>query len=77
MRRIASEVGYSTAVVTHYFANKNDLLLSAFRALGERNQVKFDECIARDPPDLLGFLDFAPTGAVPCGQHLICHNLHP
>lgn len=56
VRRIASEVGYSTAVVTHYFANKNDLLLSAFRTLGERNQVKFDECIARDPPDLLGFL---------------------
>lgn len=56
VRRIASEVGYSTAVVTHYFADKNDLLLSAFRTLGERNQVKFDECIARDPPDLLGFL---------------------
>lgn len=56
VRRIAAEVGYSTAVVTYYFADKNDLLLSAFRTLGERNKVKFDECIAREPPDLLGFL---------------------
>ncbi len=56
VRRIAAEVGYSTAVVTYYFADKRDLLLSAFRALGERNRIKFDACIASDPPDLLGYL---------------------
>lgn len=56
VRRIASEVGYSTAVVTYYFADKRDLLLSAFRSLGEGNRVKFDEHFACDPPDLLGYL---------------------
>jgi TetR/AcrR family transcriptional regulator, transcriptional repressor of bet genes len=56
VRRIAAEVGYSTAVVTHYFADKRDLLLSAFRSLGERNRVKFDACMASDPPDLPGYL---------------------
>lgn len=56
MRRIAAEVGYSTAVVTYYFADKNDLLLSAFRLMGEKNQAKFDEFIARDPPDLVSYL---------------------
>lgn len=56
MRRIAAEVGFSTAVVTYYFENKQDLLFSAFRLLGELNRAKFEECAARQPPDLVGFL---------------------
>ncbi len=56
VRRIASEVGYSTAVVTYYFAGKDDLLLSAFRTLGEKNLAKYDEFIVTDPPDLLSYL---------------------
>jgi AcrR family transcriptional regulator len=56
VRRIAAEVGYSTAVVTYYFADKNDLLLSAFRALGEKNQIKFDEFVACEPPNLVSYL---------------------
>jgi AcrR family transcriptional regulator len=56
VRRIAAEVGYSTAVVTYYFADKRDLLLSAFRSLGEKNRAKYDEFIAADPPDLVSYL---------------------
>lgn len=56
VRRIAAEVGYSTAVVTYYFADKNDLLLSAFRALGEGNLARYEKFIASDPPDLVSYL---------------------
>lgn len=56
IRRIAAEVGYSTAVVTHYFANKQDLLLSVMALLGEQNRARFDECAGRTPPDLAGYL---------------------
>jgi AcrR family transcriptional regulator len=56
VRRIAAEVGYSTAVVTYYFENKQDLLFSALRLLGELNQSRFEEFSAREPPDLVGFL---------------------
>jgi TetR/AcrR family transcriptional repressor of bet genes len=56
IRRIAAEVGYSTAVVTYYFENKQDLLLSVMALLGELNRARFDECAARTPPDLVGYL---------------------
>ena len=56
VRRIAAEVGFSTAVVTYYFENKQDLLFSAFRLLGELNRAKFDEFATRQPPDLVGYL---------------------
>jgi len=56
IRRIAAEVGYSTAVVTHYFENKQDLLGSVLRLLGELNRGKFEEFSACSPPDLVGYL---------------------
>lgn len=56
VRRIAAEVGFSTAVVTYYFENKQDLLFSAFRLLGELNRAKFDQFATCQPPDLVGFL---------------------
>jgi AcrR family transcriptional regulator len=56
VRRIAAEVGFSTAVVTYYFENKQDLLVSALRLLGELNQAKFEEFSTRQPPDLVSFL---------------------
>lgn len=49
-------MGFSTAVVTYYFENKQDLLFSAFRLLGELNRAKFDEFATRQPPDLVGYL---------------------
>lgn len=56
VRRIAAEVGFSTAVVTYYFENKQDLLFSALRLLGEANESRFQEYSTRQPPDLVGFL---------------------
>lgn len=56
IRRIAAEVGFSTAVVTHYFENKQDLLLSVMALLGQQNRERFDECAGRSPPDLAGYL---------------------
>jgi AcrR family transcriptional regulator len=56
VRRIAGEVGYSTAVVTYYFENKQDLLGSVLRLLGELNRAKFDQFAKLQPPDLVSYL---------------------
>lgn len=56
IRRIAAEVGYSTAVVTYYFDNKRDLLVSVMAMLGEQNRARFDEYAVREPPDLVSYL---------------------
>jgi AcrR family transcriptional regulator len=56
IRRIASEVGFSTAVVTHYFADKNEMLLSAYDLRMETMNEKFEKYSSSDPPDLIGYL---------------------
>ena len=56
VRRIAAEVGFSTAVVTYYFENKQDLMFSAFRLLAEVNKEKFDRFAGSEPPDLVSYL---------------------
>lgn len=43
IRRIAAEVGFSTTVVTHYFADKQEMLLSAYRMMGETAIARFRE----------------------------------
>jgi AcrR family transcriptional regulator len=53
VRRIASEVGFSTTVVTHYFANKQELLLSAYRWVAKLASDRFAAVVARDPGDLV------------------------
>ena len=42
-RNVADAAGSSTTVLTHYFADKRDLLLSTFQAVAERSGVRFDE----------------------------------
>ena len=61
IRRIAAEVGYSTAVVTYYFKNKQDLLVSVMSLLGELNRARFDEFSVRQPPDLVSYLLSMPA----------------
>ena len=56
IRRIANEIGSSTATITYYFANKHELLLASYRKLGEFSSEKFAETIASDPADLVGYL---------------------
>ena len=42
-RNVADAAGCSTTVVTHYFADKRDLLLSTFREVADRLGARFDE----------------------------------
>jgi TetR/AcrR family transcriptional regulator, transcriptional repressor of bet genes len=56
IRRIAAEVGYSTTAITHYFAEKRDLLTCAYRYLVDQSNGRFNAVIARDPGDLVGSL---------------------
>ena len=46
-RNVADVAGCSTTVVTHYFADKRDLLLSTFREVAERLGARFDEAMQR------------------------------
>jgi AcrR family transcriptional regulator len=67
IRRIAAEVGFSTTIVTHYFADKQELLLWAYRALAEEAEAHFRDVASRDPADLVGCL-LAMTAADEVGQ---------
>lgn len=56
VRRIAAEVGFSTTIVTHYFADKQELLLWAYRAFDEWARERFERAMAHQPVDLVGYL---------------------
>ncbi len=56
VRRIAAEVGFSTTIVTHYFTDKQELLLWAYRAINAWGSEHFAEAMARDPVDLIDYL---------------------
>ena len=56
VRRIAAAVGYSTTVVTHYFADKHDLLLSAYHIMSEIASGSIPKDYRRDPTDVVGYL---------------------
>ncbi len=42
-RNLAEATGYSTTVLTHYFADKRDLLLSTYRLVAHRWGARFDD----------------------------------
>ena len=42
-RNVAEAAGSSTTVLTHYFADKRDLLQATFEAVAERSGARFDE----------------------------------
>ena len=44
-RRVAGVAGSSTAIVSTYFTDKRDLLLSTFRAAASRTTVRFEAAI--------------------------------
>jgi AcrR family transcriptional regulator len=56
VRRIAAEVGFSTTIVTHYFADKQELLLWAYRTVDEWGRERFEEAMAAEPVDLVAYL---------------------
>lgn len=51
IRRIAAEAGFSTTAVTHYFADKEELLLWAFEALSREGDRRFEAALAQAPGD--------------------------
>jgi TetR/AcrR family transcriptional regulator, transcriptional repressor of bet genes len=53
IRRIAAELGGPTKIVTHYFADKQELLVWAYRSLAEQSERYLSEVIARDPIDIV------------------------
>lgn len=56
IRRIAAELGGPTKIITHYFADKQELLVWAYRSLAEQSERYLTEVIARDPTDIVGAL---------------------
>lgn len=43
IRRLATEAGFSTAIVTHYFRNKRDLLFRVYEHVSTRAIARFNE----------------------------------
>jgi AcrR family transcriptional regulator len=56
LNHIAREMGASIRVITHYFADKDTLLLWVYRIMAEEGQAYLAEVLARDPTDLAGAL---------------------
>jgi AcrR family transcriptional regulator len=56
IRRIAAELGGPTKIITHYFADKQEMLVWAYRSLSEQSQLYLKGVIARDPADIVGVL---------------------
>ena len=57
IRDLAQAGGYSTKVVTRYFADKRALLQYVYRAAAGRARARLDRARARRPDDLLACVD--------------------
>ena len=56
LNRIAGEMGASIRVITHYFADKDTLLLWVYRLMADQGHEHLSEVLRRDPVDLVGAL---------------------
>jgi AcrR family transcriptional regulator len=56
IRRIAAELGGPTKIITYYFADKQEMLVWAYRSLSEQGQQYVRELVLRDPTDIVGAL---------------------
>jgi TetR/AcrR family transcriptional regulator, transcriptional repressor of bet genes len=56
IRRIATEAGCSTTAITHYFVDKQELLIWAFQILSDEGEQQFTDTLQRDPADTIGAL---------------------
>ncbi len=52
IRSIAKELGYSTAVVQHYFENKQQVMLFTYHKAAKRARDRSYAILARDPGDI-------------------------
>lgn len=70
LRDVAAEAGLTTGALTHYFADKRDLMLCTFQAsLGRRLALRAE----REPGDALGGLLASLEGALPLDDSRRCH----
>lgn len=51
VRRVAQAAGFSTTVVTHYFTDRRDLMVTTYRAAAARSSERFDAALvaSEDP----------------------------
>ncbi|MDE8653177.1 TetR/AcrR family transcriptional regulator [Novosphingobium album (ex Liu et al. 2023)] len=56
IRRIATEAGFSTTAITHYFADKQELLEWAFQILAHEGERRFEDARKEEPHDILAAL---------------------
>ena len=65
VRAVAEEVGCSTTVVSHYFADMNELLFATYSAAATRARGRLERVAAADPADLRGTIEaLLPLDAV-------------
>ncbi|HEU5266567.1 MAG TPA: TetR/AcrR family transcriptional regulator [Jatrophihabitans sp.] len=57
VRGVAAATGFSTAVVSHYFADKRDLLRSTFRAAANRSTARFEAAAAAERRSVVSCLE--------------------
>jgi AcrR family transcriptional regulator len=57
VRGVAAAAGFSTAVVSHYFLDKRDLLRSTFRAAANRSTARFESASAADRRSVVSCLE--------------------
>lgn len=57
IREVAAAAGFSTTIVTHYFASKRELLLYTYQAAAGRAQARVDRVLGEDGGDLQGYLE--------------------
>ncbi|MCK9469897.1 MAG: TetR/AcrR family transcriptional regulator, partial [Porticoccaceae bacterium] len=60
VREIASLAGYSTAVVSHYFRNKKELMFLVFTETQRRSETRFRAAINAGVPVLEGLEALLP-----------------
>lgn len=57
VREVARAANYSTAIVSHYFSGKRELLSYIYQAAVDRAAERINKVVAQDPCDLLGVID--------------------
>ncbi|MEN3976285.1 TetR/AcrR family transcriptional regulator [Emcibacter sp. SYSU 3D8] len=57
VRELAKAAGYSTAIVSHYFADKRQLLLFTYQAAAQAAQARVDAVLEHAPDDLIGTIE--------------------
>ncbi len=57
VRKVAEAAGYSTSIVSHYFVDKADLVLSTYKTAAARSTVRFEAAVAAKGAGLLECLE--------------------